>query len=146
MKGMSPIVKEVTALVAAFIAMFGIHTVFYGHLSPGGGFAGGVILACGLILVCLAFGREFVAEIVGEKAVTVLDCAGALAFLFVATVIGYYGGAFFVNVLARGTPSFALTDGGIILPCNVAIGLKVGACLFGAFLALAVFRPGSKTS
>ena len=80
------------------------------------------------------------------KAVTVLDCVGALAFLFVATVIGYYGGAFFVNVLARGTPSFALTDGGIILPCNVAIGLKVGACLFGAFLALAVFRPGSKTS
>ncbi|NQT86196.1 hypothetical protein HQ560_05485, partial [bacterium] len=46
----------------------------------------------------------------------------------------------------RGAPSFALTDGGIILPCNVAIGIKVGACLFGAFLALAAFRPGSKTS
>lgn len=146
MKGMSPIVKTVTSLVAAFIVLFGIYTVLYGHLSPGGGFSGGVILACGLILVCLAFGREFVEEIVGERTVTIFDCVGALAFLCIATVLGYYGGVFFFNVLVGGRPSFLLTDGGIILPCNVAIGIKVGACLFGAFLALAVFRPGSKTT
>ncbi len=145
-KGMSPIVKTVTALVAAFIAVYGIYTVLYGHLSPGGGFPGGVILACGLILICLAFGREFVEELIGERTATIFDCLGALAFLLIATVLGYYGGRFFYNVLARGEPSFLLTDGGIILPCNVAIGIKVGACLFGAFLALAVFRPGSKAT
>ncbi|MBL7223337.1 hypothetical protein HQ576_17835 [bacterium] len=146
MKGMTPIVKEVTALVAGFIAIFGAHVVFHGHLSPGGGFPGGVILACGLILLCLAFGREFVTGLVGEKTATVYDCVGALAFLFIGTVLGYYGGVFFSNVLVGGKPDFLLTDGGIILPCNVAIGIKVGACLFGAFLALSLFRPGSKTT
>lgn len=145
-KGMSVIVKTVSSLVAALIAIFGIYIVLYGHLTPGGGFSGGVILSCGLILLCLAFGREFVEELVGERTATVFDCVGALAFLAIATVIGYYGGAFFYNVLSGGEASFRLTDGGIIMPCNVAIGVKVGACLFGVFLALAAFRPGSNAT
>ena len=143
MKGMTFIVRTVTALVVGLIALFGIYTVLYGHLSPGGGFPGGVILACGMILLCLAFGREFAEELIGEKTATVFDCIGALGFLAVATVLGYSGGVFFMNVMFRGAAAHTLTDSGIILPCNIAIGLKVGACLFGAFLALAVFRPGS---
>jgi multicomponent Na+:H+ antiporter subunit B len=146
MKGMTFIVRTVTSLVAALIAVFGIYTVLYGHLSPGGGFPGGVILGCGLILLCLAFGREFVEELIGDRTATIFDCVGALAFLFIGTALGYYGGAFFYNVLFTGGPSFLLTDGGTIMPCNVAIGIKVGACLFGVFLALAVFRPGGRTT
>ena len=145
-KGMSSIVRTVTALVAGLIAVFGVYIVLYGHLTPGGGFSGGVILGCGLILLCLAFGREFVEELIGERTATIFDCVGALAFLAIATLVGYHGGVFFYNVLFKGEPRFLLTDGGIIMPCNVAIAIKVGACLFGVFLALAVFRPGSKTS
>jgi multicomponent Na+:H+ antiporter subunit B len=146
MKGMSLIVKTVTALVAAFIAVFAVYIVLYGHLTPGGGFSGGVILGCGLILVCLAFGREFVEDLIGDRTATIFDCLGALGFLAIATVVGYYGGVFFYNTLYTGRPSFLLTDGGILMPCNVAIGIKVGACLFGVFLALSVFRPGSPRS
>ena len=62
MKGMSLIVKSVTRLVTAFIVIFGVYLVLYGHLTPGGGFPGGVVLACALILVTLSFGRAFVSQ------------------------------------------------------------------------------------
>jgi len=39
-----------------------------------------------------------------------------------------------------------LFTGGAIPYSNIAIGLKVGAGLFGAFLMLAAFRAGEKGS
>ena len=44
-QGMSLIVKTITRLTVGLILLFGIYIVLHGHLSPGGGFAGGVIIA-----------------------------------------------------------------------------------------------------
>ena len=142
--GMSLIVKTITRLVASFILLFGIYIVLYGHLTPGGGFAGGVIVACSLILMLLAFGKRFVFSFISEKAPTLWDCVGALAFLLIA-VAGYFGGTFFLNLFSKGEP-FHLFSAGTIPLCNMAIGVKVGACLFGVFLALAAFRLKPKRS
>ena len=151
MRGMSPIVKTVTSLVSAFILLYGIYVVLYGHLTPGGGFAGGVIVACSFILLVLAFGKEFVDGIISERTPYLWDCVGALAFLLIA-LLGYTGGTFFYNKLVSdaahvGTEmagNYHLFSGGIILPCNIAIGIKVAACLFGVFAVLSVFRASSK--
>ncbi|MBM4042375.1 MAG: hypothetical protein FJ290_28110 [Planctomycetes bacterium] len=148
MRGMTLIVRTVTSLVSAFILLYGIYVVLYGHLSPGGGFPGGVILGSCLILMVLAFGKKFVDQIVSERAPYLWDCVGALAFLAIA-LLGYYGGQFFYNVLVpagshEGTAvagNYRLFSSGIILPCNIAIGLKVAACLFGVFAVLSIFRP-----
>jgi len=59
MKGMTVIVKTVSSWVKVLIFLFGIYIVLFGHLTPGGGFAGGVILACSYVLLLLAYGREF---------------------------------------------------------------------------------------
>ncbi len=143
MKGMSLIVKSVTRLVTAFIVIFGINLVLFGHLTPGGGFPGGVVLACALILVTLAFGREYVSQFFTMLAASIWDGIGALAFLTVG-LLGYSGGVFFVNFLHRdGSESFRLFSSGSILISNMAIGLKIGACLFLAFLAVASFRRGA---
>ena len=136
--GMSVIVKTITRLVASFILLFGIYIVLYGHLTPGGGFAGGVIVASSLILMLLAFGKKFILRFISEKAPTIWDCVGALAFLLIA-VAGYFSGTFFLNLFSKGEP-FHLFSAGIIPLCNMAIGVKVGACLFGVFLALAAYR------
>lgn len=136
--GMSLIVKTITRLVASFILLFGIYIVMYGHITPGGGFSGGVIIAGSLILMLLAFGKKYVFEFLSEKAPTIWDCLGASLFLLIA-VAGYFGGTFFLNLFDKGEP-FRLFSGGIIPLCNLAIGVKVGAGLFGAFLALSVFR------
>lgn len=138
MQGMSLIVKNVTRLVAGFIALFGVYIVLYGHVTPGGGFAGGVILAGGLVLVVLAFGEEFSRSVLSHNIARTADSVGALGFLAVA-LIGYIGGAFFANFLERGTVG-SLWSAGWIPLSNLAIGVKVGAGLFGVFLALALFR------
>ena len=151
MRGMTVIVKTVTSLVSAFILLYGIYIVLYGHLSPGGGFAGGVILACCFILLVLAFGKGFVDKVLSERAPYLWDCVGALAFLAIA-LLGYYGGTFFYNVLVppgthEGTVvagNYRLLSSGIILPCNIAIGVKVAAGLFGVFAVLATFRAATK--
>lgn len=139
MGGMSLIVKNITRLVAAFIALFGAYIVLYGHLTPGGGFTGGVILASALVLVVLAFGEEFSRQIFSHGAARVSDSAGALVFLLVG-LSGYLAGAFFANFPDLLGTVGRLASAGTIPISNLAIGVKVGAGLFGVFLALALFR------
>jgi multisubunit Na+/H+ antiporter MnhB subunit len=141
MKGLTLIVKTITDFVVAFIVVFGAYIVLYGHLTPGGGFAGGVIVACAFILLMLAHGREVAFSRLGERTAHVLDSAGALAFLMIGWV-GMTGGFFFLNVFGRGE-QFRLLSSGMILPANIAIAFKVGSSLFLVFSALAVFRRRS---
>ena len=60
MKGMTVIVKKTTQLIAGMVFLYGIYVIIHGHLTPGGGFAGGVILAGSFILLILAFGSDFI--------------------------------------------------------------------------------------
>ena len=138
---MTLIVKTIARLVAGFIVLYGIYVVLYGHISPGGGFAGGVIMAGAFILVCLAFGKDFVFRLFSQAAASVWDCVGGLAFLGIA-LVGYLKGEFFLNLLAKGTP-FRLFSAGTIPLSNIAIGVKVGSALFAVFAALALFREHS---
>ena len=138
MTGMTIIVKQTTKLVVGFIFLYSAYLILFGHLSPGGGFVGGVTLACGFILMVLAFGKEYVNKLVSDRVTTVWDCLGALGFLACA-LAGYIGGGFFYNVLAR-PANFKLASGGLIPLANIAIGIKVAACLTGVFVALSVFR------
>ncbi|HUS46951.1 MAG TPA: MnhB domain-containing protein [Phycisphaerae bacterium] len=137
-QGMSLIVKNTAKLVTGFIAVFGIYIAMTGHLSPGGGFAGGVILAAAAVLVILAFGRRGAKGLITDAQCHAWDGAGALAFAVVA-LCGYFSGQFFVNFIPRGKVH-DLASGGMIPLANLAILVKVGAGLAGAFLALAAFR------
>lgn len=137
--GMSLIVKEVAKLVTGFIALFAAYIVLYGHLTPGGGFVGGVILACGFILTVLAYGKEFADRMISGAGAKAWDTFGASLFLAVA-LLGYAAGAFFANFLPH-PGNFRLASAGTIPVSNVAIGIKISACLLGAFLALSVFLP-----
>ncbi len=143
---MSLIVRTVTRLVTGFILIFGLYIMLYGHITPGGGFAGGVILALGFILTLLAFGKKYVGKhaMIGDRELKAGDVIGAVAFLAIA-LAGYFvsfTGAphvFFANWVPHGTP-FHLWSGGTLLFCNIAIGMKVGACLFSVLMVLAVFH------
>ena len=145
--GMSLIVKTVAHFLAAFILLFGINIVLYGHLTPGGGFAGGVIIACAFVLLTLADGRVVSKKTLTSEASSALDCAGALAFLGIA-VAGLYLSkehVFFKNLIQTGRASwFELWSSGIILLCNLSIGLKVGMSLLLVFSVLATLRVAMK--
>lgn len=142
--GMSLIVKTMTRIVSIFIFLFGATVVLYGHVTPGGGFAGGVIIAASFVLIVLAFGKEYAGHFITGTKASVWDCGGALAFLGVA-LMGYLGGAFFWNFLrpfSANLPLFRIYSAGSVVLSNVAVGIKVGMGLLGVFLVLATFRPG----
>jgi multisubunit Na+/H+ antiporter MnhB subunit len=141
MKGMTLIVKTITDFVAAFILVFGAYIVLYGHLTPGGGFAGGVIIACAFILLMLAHGKEQAFSKLPERVAHILDSSGALVFLLIGWA-GLAGGFFLLNIFPKGQ-MFRLLSSGIILPLNIAIAFKVGSSLFLVFAALAMFRRKS---
>ena len=56
--GMTIIIKTVVRIIVGLIFLYGFYIILHGHLSPGGGFGGGVVLALGLLSVLLAFGRD----------------------------------------------------------------------------------------
>jgi len=138
MSGLTLIVKTVTRLVIGFIVVYGASVVLYGHITPGGGFAGGVMLACALILIVLAFGKRKVFGIVSEKKLSGWDSLAALGIIEIV-FIGLFGEMFFKDIFTHGQP-MALVSGGTILWSNIIVGIKVAAFLFAVFMALAMFR------
>jgi len=73
MKGMSIIVKKTTQLISGMIFLYGIYVIAHGHLTPGGGFAGGVIIAGAFILITLAFGSDLFKLVKEEMGTTIVE-------------------------------------------------------------------------
>jgi multisubunit Na+/H+ antiporter MnhB subunit len=136
-EGMTLITKTVTNSLIGIIAMFGANIALYGHLTPGGGFAGGVIIACAFILLMLTHGKGVTLKKFPDLAASLLDNIGALAFVAIG-LLGYIGGVFFYNFVTKPEP-FGLLSSGTILFSNVAIMLKVMAGLFAVFVGLSIW-------
>jgi len=67
-EGMSLTVKTTCSWLKGFILLYGIHIILYGHLTPGGGFAGGVIAASAFLLILLAEGERAGLKTFSKKA------------------------------------------------------------------------------
>ena len=137
--GMSLIVKTITRLTVGLILLYGIYIVVHGHVSPGGGFAGGVIIALSFINLMLAFGKDLVLRKVSMATASLFENIGALMFLGIA-LAGFMGGYFFLNFFTKKGDPFRVFSAGIIPLCNIAISLKVGAGLFAIFVILVIMK------
>lgn len=124
--GMTLIVKTVTRLTLGFILIYGIYIGMTGHSSPGGGFAGGVIIALSLVHIMLAFGRDVALRRIHRGLLRVLAGSGALIFLYVVMC----------------NPNISI--GKIAIPvCEMFI---VGSGLFAIFVALVLLSKGHRDS
>ena len=85
-KGMTLIVKTVTRITIGFILLYGIYISLNGDIAPGGGFAGGVIIALSLVHVMLAFGKEVALKRLHSYAMRFSISIASLAFLYVVTI------------------------------------------------------------
>jgi len=141
MKGMTIIVKKVTEIICGVIFLYGIYIIVHGHLTPGGGFAGGTIIAGSFILLVLAFGSEFLALKKEETGSSILESSAILIFIVIAALGMLMGGVgiFFVNFLPKGTIG-QLISAGVIPLFNIAVGMEVAAALLTIFLALLIYR------
>jgi len=137
--GMTLIVKMITQVMIGFLLVFGAYIVLYGHISPGGGFPGGVMIALAYILLTLAYGRKVVESKISGVAASIVDDLGALLFWLVGIIGLYIGGRYFYNFLGKGEP-FNIFSAGTIIISNIGITLKVGMSLYAIFLALAILQ------
>jgi len=137
---MTLIVKKTTQLLAGLIFLYGIYVVIHGHLTPGGGFAGGVLIAGSFILLILANGSDFMKLTKEETGSTIYENLAILVAVFLA-LSGLLFGAktFFLNWLPKGTLG-EIVSAGMIPLYNIFIGIEVAASILSIFLALVIFK------
>jgi multicomponent Na+:H+ antiporter subunit B len=112
--------------VFPLILLFGSYIFVHGHLTPGGGFQGGAIVASGFLLIYLGCrGRE-----PGTDSFNAVESLSGLAFVVIGLIGLVAGGSFLLNFLPEGS-LYALISAGIIPLVYVFIGFKVGCELGG---------------
>lgn len=112
------------ALLFPAIALLGVYLTWSGHLGPGGGFGGGVMLGTSLLLLAIARGAEVVSERFHEQGLAAVGEGAVMVLLGLGLLSPMLGRALFSDPLPPGRPG-ALLSGGWIPLLNLLIGLKV---------------------
>ena len=136
--GLSMLAKRSLDSIGPFVFVAGMYVVLYGHISPGGGFQGGVILATLTILLSIVYGLETERRLLDPIFKTILESTAALGFMVIAFA-GIVAGEYFLSNLAAGFPGGIpgdLVSAGSLPALNLAIGLKVGAGLALVFYSM----------
>ncbi|MCK4712128.1 MAG: hypothetical protein KAT26_04540, partial [Marinosulfonomonas sp.] len=112
-----------TRLLVPLIVLFGAYVFINGHLTPGGGFQGGAILASAVLLLLLVDpSRSF-----GHQIISRVESISGLFFVIIGVLGLFLAGGFLDNrILPLGEFGSILSAGAIPL-IYVFIGLKVGA-------------------
>lgn len=90
MHGMTSIVKTVTRLLVGVIFIYGVYIISHGHLTPGGGFAGGAIIAGALILLILAYGGKTMKLQKEEAESSLVESLAIILFLLMGLSILFW--------------------------------------------------------
>jgi len=136
---MTFIVKVIARITVLFILVYGIYIASHGHITPGGGFAGGIIIALAFILLMLAYGREAALSKLSKPVAALFESFGAIALLAIA-LLGFMGGYFFLNFFSSKGEPFTLFSAGIIPLANMVIAVKVCTGVFAIFIVLVLLK------
>ncbi len=126
------ILKTGSRLLFPLMFLFGIYIIAHGHLTPGGGFPGGVIIATGFFVILLT--SESVQF--NKTVMSVLEGLAGLSFIGLG-VVGLLGpgNSFLQNFLPLGKFD-TVFSAGIIPLIYAVVGIKVGAELSSVVFAM----------
>jgi len=114
-------------LLTPVIVMFGAYIFLNGHLSPGGGFQGGAVIASAVLLLFLAF-PEYKLK---HGFLNTIESLSGFGYVLVGLLGLYFAGGFLDNrILPLGDFGKLLSAGAIPIIYTL-IGLKVGIELAG---------------
>lgn len=113
------LLEVVTGKIGPIILLFGFYVVMHGHLSPGGGFQGGAIIASGIIFFVLGNPHRREESEFQRTTLHLIESGAFLLFLLAALVPLFMTG----EVLANPFEEKEI----YIIALNTFIGLKVGA-------------------
>ncbi|KZX14001.1 MnhB domain-containing protein [Methanobrevibacter filiformis] len=148
---MSTILKMFAFPAAIMMMCLGIVTILGGHITPGGGFQGGAMIAGGIILCVIVYGVEKSPIKLSHEFISAVESIGALSYVILGLIGLFLAGFYLYNV---GTDFYNLvpniivnvfhypdvTNAGIVPYFNVFVGLKVFVGLSAVVIAFSQFK------
>jgi multicomponent Na+:H+ antiporter subunit B len=120
------VTRVVFRYMLLFVLLYGVYVIMHGHLSPGGGFSGGMIIGLGLLLYILIFGQlwnDSFRQMIIDAAIIFVGIGGILEVS--KFLIPHEHGP----VGVQGT----LFSVGIISVANFGIGVLVASTILGIY-------------
>ena len=106
------------------ILLYGIYVMVYGHLSPGGGFQGGVIIASAVLLLLISH----VDFEVPHSLIVLLETFAGISYVLIGLLGLFTLDVFLGNFLPHDISQMGmLLSGGIIPIIYIIVGIKVGS-------------------
>ncbi len=132
----SMLIRTGARVLFPIIALLGIYVFIHGHLTPGGGFQGGTIVATGFLLMLISY-KGFNTN---HNIMTWIESIAGLSFI----LIGVWGlisdNTFLGNIPEVGKLN-SLLSGGLIPIIYIAVGFKVAVELTGILDILLKIKP-----
>ncbi|GAB4308620.1 MAG: MnhB domain-containing protein [Methanobacteriaceae archaeon] len=143
---MSTILKIFVFPAAMLIMCLGILTILGGHITPGGGFQGGAMIAGAFIFCAVVYGLRENPFKFSHNFLAGMESVGALGFIILGLVGLVVTGAFLYNIgvdLYSIVPPFIMNlfdypdpiHAGIIPYLNIVVGIKVMVGLSAVVIA-----------
>jgi len=135
---LSNLARCAVANIYPVLWLFPLYVILHGHLSPGGGFHGGVTMGVLLIMISVLYGTAFSLPKLSLTALSYTEYSSALAFILVGLAGVVHGSGFLSNIGAgffKGSPG-DLVSAGFLPLLNVIIGFKVAAGLVSIYYQL----------
>lgn len=123
----SELLKTASSMLVPLIFTLGIYVFVNGHLTPGGGFQGGAILASGLVLLLLSDPLRQV----NSKLFAVVESFSGLFYVGIGVAGIFLAGGFLDNSILPLGEFGTLLSAGVLPVIYILVGLKVGSELSG---------------
>lgn len=121
-KPSSEIVETATELLLPMVILFGIYVFLNGHLSPGGGFQGGAIIASGTMFLLLALPESHISRLM----ISITESLSGFSYVVVGVLGVVLAGGFLDNRIMSLGQFGTLFSAGAIPLIYTFVGLKVG--------------------
>ena len=128
--------------ILPMVLVYMFYVILHGHLSPGGGFQGGVLAVAAIVLIFLGHGYKTTTQVLNFGFLRGLEGVACIAYICIAMVGIVFGANFCTNVLYLNGNIGDLISSGTISLMDEAVGLNVltgvavlSLSMLGLFLA-----------
>ena len=123
----SELLKTASSMLVPLIFVLGIYVFVNGHLTPGGGFQGGAIMASGLVLLLLSDPLKKVNSLL----FAVVESISGIIYVGIGVAGIFLAGGFLDNSILPLGEFGTLLSAGVLPVIYILVGLKVGSELSG---------------
>ena len=111
--------------ILPFALVYVFYIIFHGHLSPGGGFQGGVLMVGMVMLVAFGYGYKVTIETFSFHLLHEVEAFASIFYVALGLLGVAVGAQFAQNVLYQQGAIGDLYSSGTIFWMNVTVGVKV---------------------